>query len=137
MITWIYRPVNNRLARRKWISVAAVLFFLGLIYTFYKTYTGYPFGRSIIALTVYTLFLLLYILLALGRPRTYILENNTVKYKPFKAKIKEYSVDEKNLVIKIKGNFFIRTLYFERDEDLREVLRYLRRLKTLNQVKRL
>lgn len=125
MIAWRYRPINNRVARKKWILIVLSIFIVGLIYTFYRIIMGQPLGRSLMTFTIFSLFVFLYSLIALGRPRTYVLDGNTVFYKPFKAKIEDYSADYENLLIRVKGNLFVRTLYFEREEDFEEALRYL------------
>jgi len=67
-------------------------------------------------------------LITLGKVRFYFIEGGTVYYKPFKTKISEisgFTVDEDNMIIKLHFKkpklIGVKTLYFERKEDLTKV----------------
>ena len=82
---------------------------------------------------MFILFVSLYAIITLGKPRHYYIEGETVYYKPFKTNLRDvdgYEVNEDRLVIKLKkkGIFGVRTLYFESLDDLRQVERFLKRL---------
>ncbi|MET1124021.1 MAG: hypothetical protein ABWW66_02000 [Archaeoglobaceae archaeon] len=129
MIVWSYRVINNRVARRKWLLYISAILLLGVVYTIYKIATGTAPLKAAMMLVIFIFFLSLYAVIVLGKPRTYVIEGDEVRYKPFKAKLsKDYEVDRENLVVRFRGRRVLRTLYFEREEDMKEVLRYLERL---------
>ncbi len=130
---WKYRAVKNPVARIKWITLCLILLLLGFSYTAYKIAMGASYGKSLIATTIFTLFVVLYTIITLGRERYYYIEGNTIYYKPFKtdlSKVKDYEVQEDKLIIKlnVKNPFSVRTLYFENVEDLREVEKLLKKI---------
>ncbi|TDA30504.1 MAG: hypothetical protein DSO00_01145, partial [Archaeoglobi archaeon] len=66
------------------------------------------------------------------KPRYYFLDDEFVIYKPFKTRLGDvtgYSVDEKRLLIKLKkkGILGVKTLYFEKIEDLKEAEKWLKK----------
>ncbi len=130
---WSYRAINNPVARRKWLTLVALLLLVGFAYTAYKIVAGYPAGKAMIVALVFALFVCLYAIITLGKPRNYYIEGGVIYYRPFRTdlkKIEGYEVDEQNLVVKLKGAGFlgVRTLYFENIDDLREVVRALDRI---------
>lgn len=76
----------------------------GFGFTAYKIATGAELGRSLIVATIFVLFVSLYAIITLGKPRHYYIEGDYVYYRPFKTNLKN-----------IEG--------FEVDEEPREVLR--------------
>jgi len=81
---------------------------------------------------LFSLFIFLYALITLGKPRYYSIDDDFIIYKPFKTRlsdIDDYSVDENAMTIKLKkkGILGVRTLYFEKNEDLREAERILKK----------
>ncbi len=129
---WSYRALNNPASRRKWILIILAIIAVGIGYAFYKISIGYPTGKALLETSIFILFVVLYAIITLGKPRVYYIEGGFVYYKPLKTdlrKIKGFEVDEKNLLIKLKGAglFNVRTLYFENLEDLRKAVRFLER----------
>ncbi len=131
---WSYRALNNPVARKKWLSFVALLIIVGFAYTAYKIAAGYPAGKALIVASIFTLFVSLYAIISLGKPRHYYIEGNVIHYKPFKtdlSKVRSYEVDEEKLLIKldVPGIFKVKTLYFENLDDLKQVERYLSRIR--------
>lgn len=131
---WSYRAINNPSARRKWLAFVLVILFLGFGYTAFKIATGAGLGRSVIVAAVFALFVSLYAIITLGKPRYYYIDENYVYYRPFKTdlkKIKGFEVDVNGRVIKLHGAGIlgVRTLYFDSVEDLNEVRRRLEKIK--------
>ncbi len=129
-IIWSYRAVNNRIARKKWGVLVLVIFLAGAAFTALRIASGAPLGRAMIIAAIFNLFVALYAIIAMGKPRTYIIEDDEIIYKPFKARLSEirgYEADYDNLIIKLRGARFIRTLYFEDEDDMKQVERFLRR----------
>lgn len=129
---WSYRAVKNPIARRKWLLfiLAIILIFFG--YGIYRIAIGDATIRVLFPILLFSLFIFLYTIIALGKPRHYLSDEEYIIYKPFKTKISEirsYKVDERNLTIKLnkKGLFGVKTLYFEKIEDLREAERWLKK----------
>jgi hypothetical protein len=130
---WTYRAINNPVAKRKWLVFCLILILLGFGYTANKIVSGEPYGKSLIIAGIFALFISLYTIIALGKPRHYFIEGDFVVYKPFKTnlkKIKGFEVDESGMVIRLKtGNpFSVRTLYFENPDELKKVERMLERI---------
>lgn len=131
---WSYRAVNNRVARKKWLYIGFSLTILGAIYIIHRIYST---GKIYSSLAIFTLFILmvfLYTVLTLGKVRYYFIEDDAIVYRPFRTKIDEiygYEVDEHNKVVRLKLKspkiFAVKTLYFDRDEDLQDVIRFLNR----------
>jgi hypothetical protein len=134
-LIWSYRAVNNPAARRKWISFVLFLLLAGILFTGFRIYSGAPLGRSIIICSMFILFVILYGMITLGKPRHYYVEEETVYYRPFRTNLKDiegYEVDEDRMVIRLKkkGLLGVKTLYFENLDDLRQMERFLKRLKS-------
>jgi len=132
-LIWRYRAIKNPVARVKWLLFCAILMALGFGYTAYKIVVGSPIGKSVIVASIFTLFIVLYTIITLGKYRYYYIENGVVYYKPFKTdlrSVKDYKVDEDRLVIKlhVRNPFSVRTLYFENLEDLKDVEKLLKRI---------
>lgn len=130
---WTYRVLNNPAARKKWLIFVLLILLAGFGYAALRALTGEASGRLLIAITLFTLFLSLYTIITLGKPRHYYIEGDYVFYKPLKTNLKKingFEVDEKNLLIRLKGSglFSVRTLYFENLDDLRQVERKLKRI---------
>ncbi|MCS7130905.1 MAG: hypothetical protein NZ872_05755 [Archaeoglobaceae archaeon] len=129
---WSYRAVKNPIARRKWLYFISILIIFVFGYGIYRILMGENAIRVALLLTIFSLFIFLYAIIALGKPRYYFFDEDRIVYKPFKTKLSDingYKVYEGDLVIRLnkKGIFGVKTLYFERLEDLREVERLLRR----------
>ncbi|MCS7144654.1 MAG: hypothetical protein NZ879_06505 [Archaeoglobaceae archaeon] len=131
---WSYRAVKNPIARRKWLYFISILIIFVFGYGIYRIMLGENAIRVLLLLTIFSLFIFLYAIIALGKPRYYFFDEDQIVYKPFKTKLSDitgYEVEERNLIIKLekKGIFGVKTLYFEKIEDLREAERLLRRKK--------
>lgn len=129
---WSYRAVKNPVARKKWVYFISILIFVVFGYGVYRILTEGNVIRIGLLMTLFSLFIFLYSLIAFGKPRYYFLDEDLIIYKPFKTRIGDirgYKVDEDNLLIKLdkKGIFGVKTLYFEKIEDLREAERWLKR----------
>ncbi len=131
---WSYRAVNNRIARKKWTVFGLSLIVLGIIYTTYRILIT---GKLVSSLAIFTLFaamVFLYTIITLGKVRYYFIEDDRIIYKPFKTSLDEiasYEVDEVNRVIRLKLKkpklFAVKTLYFDKEEEFQDVLRFLRK----------
>lgn len=131
---WSYRAVNNRMARRKWTALSFTLILLGLIYTAYRVYSTSKLFSSLAIFTLFATMVFLYTIITLGKVRYYFIEGNTVFYKPFKTDLEDvegYEADRENMVIKLKLKkpkiFAVKTLYFDKEDEFEDVLRFLRR----------
>jgi len=131
---WSYRAVNNRIARRKWIAFGLFLIVLGIIYTTYRILITGKLVSSLAIFTLFTAMVFLYTIITLGKVRYYFIEDDKIIYKPFKTSLDEvnsYEVDEANRVIRLKLKkprlFAVKTLYFDKEEEFQEVLRFLKR----------
>ncbi len=129
---WSYRAIKNPVARKKWLVFLAALLIVFFSYGIYRVLMGESWIRIALLLALFSLFIFLYALITLGKPRYYSVDDEFIIYKPFKTRISDlegYSVDENAMTIKLrkKGIFGVRTLYFERLEDLREAERILRK----------
>jgi len=78
--------------------------------------------------------LFLYAIITLGKIRYYYIEDDIIKYKPFKtyiSNIEEFEINRDLKIIRLKlkrsSIFAVRTLYFENIEDLEEVAKFLKR----------
>jgi len=78
--------------------------------------------------------LFLYAIITLGKIRYYYIEDDVIKYKPFKthiSNIEDFEINRDLKIIKLKlkksSIFAVRTLYFEDIEDLEEVAKFLKR----------
>ncbi|MEM0350239.1 MAG: hypothetical protein QXR27_06040 [Archaeoglobaceae archaeon] len=128
---WSYRAIKNPVARRKWLTFIFSLILLGFLYSIYRILLGENLIKVFLIFTLFSLFLFLYAIISLGKPRYYLMDEEFIVYKPFKTKIsdvKGYIVDDKNLLIKLnKKGFGVKTLYFERLEDLRNAEKWLKK----------
>ncbi len=129
---WSYRAVKNPVARRKWLLFLGSILILFFGYAAYRIAIGESVIRVALLLAIFSLFIFLYSIITLGKPRYYFFEDETIIYKPFKTKLSDiegYTVNEERLVIKLKkkGIFGVKTLYFERIEDLREVEKMIKK----------
>jgi len=129
---WSYRAVKNPAARRKWIAFISIIVAIILGYGAYRILIGENVIRIALLLTIFSLFIFLYAIIALGKPRYYLVDGEFLIYKPFRTRLSDitgYSVDEGRLLIKLekKGLFGVKTLYFEKIEDLKEAERWLKR----------
>ena len=132
---WSYRAVNNRIARKKWLALSSTLIGVGLIYTIFRILYSGKLVSSLAIFTIFALMVFLYTIITLGKVRYYFIEGNEIVYKPFKTKIEnveEYEVDRENMVIKLKLKkpkvFAVKTLYFDKEEEFEDVLRFLKRV---------
>jgi len=129
---WSYRAIKNPVTRKKWLVFLAALLIVFFSYGIYRVLMGESWIRIALLLALFSLFIFLYALITLGKPRYYSVDDEFIIYKPFKTRISDlegYSVDENAMTIKLKkkGIFGVRTLYFERLEDLREAERILKK----------
>ncbi len=128
MIVWSYRVIKNRVARRKWLLVISAIFVAGLTNAIYEIISGEPLKKSAVITAFFVLFMFLYAIIVLGKPRYYWIDGDTIYYKPFKRKITEnFEIDEEKLLIKFKDWKLPRTLYFENREDFENVKKYLKK----------
>lgn len=128
MIVWRYRVIKNGVARRKWLLIVSAMLIAGLSYSVYGMISGEPLKKSAVATAFFVLFLFLYTIIVLGKPRYYWIDGDTVYYRPFKRKItRNFEVDDEKLLIKFKDWKLPRTLYFENKEDLENVKKYLKK----------
>ena len=132
---WSYRAVNNRIARKKWLALSSTLIGVGLIYTIFRILYSGKLVSSLAIFTIFALMVFLYTIITLGKVRYYFIEENEIVYKPFKTKIEDvegYEVDRENMVIKLKLKkpkvFAVKTLYFDKEEEFEDVLRFLKRV---------
>jgi hypothetical protein len=131
-VSWCYRAVKNPAARRKWVAFISIVVAIIFGYGAYRILIGDNAIRVALLLAIFSLFILLYAIIALGKPRYYFLDDEFVIYKPFKTRLGDvtgYSVDEKRLLIKLKkkGILGVKTLYFEKIEDLKEAEKWLKK----------
>ena len=132
---WSYRAVNNRIARKKWLALSSTLIGVGLIYTIFRILYSGKLVSSLAIFTIFALMVFLYTIITLGKVRYYFIEENEIVYKPFKTKIEDvegYEVDRENMVIKLKLKrpkvFAVKTLYFDKEDEFEDVLRFLKRV---------
>ncbi|WP_456469462.1 hypothetical protein [Archaeoglobus sp.] len=130
---WTYRVLNNPAARKKWLSFVFMIIAAGFGYTAYKILSSGEIGKSLIVAAIFALFVSLYAIITLGKPRHYYIEGDYVYYKPFKTNLKrveDFEVDEDRMLIRLKGAgiFRVRTLYFENQDDLRQAVRVLNKI---------
>ncbi|ADB57133.1 hypothetical protein [Archaeoglobus profundus] len=132
---WSYRAVNNRVARKKWLALGFGLIVVGLIYTIFRIIYSSKLISSLAIFTIFALMVFLYTIITLGKVRYYFIEGNEIVYKPFRTKIEDvegYEVDRDNMVIRLKLKrpkiFAVRTLYFDKEEEFEDVLRFLKRV---------
>lgn len=131
---WRYRAINNPIARKKWLAFCATLLAIGFGYSIYRYLVTGNLRLTLLLLSFFTLMIFLYTIITLGKFRYYYIDDDVIRYKPFKtylSNIESFEVDYKNKVIKLKLRkskpFAVKTLYFENDEDLEEVIRFLKR----------
>ncbi|MFN3383728.1 MAG: hypothetical protein ACK401_02390 [Archaeoglobaceae archaeon] len=128
---WSYRAIKNPVARKKWLSLVSILVTIGFVYSIYRILIGENLFKILLIFALFSLFIFLYAIISLGKPRFYLMDEELIIYKPFKTKLSEvqgFEVDEKNLRIRLKKRGFgVRTLYFEKIEDLRNAERWLRK----------
>jgi len=135
-VIWTYRALNNPAARKKWLLFVLAIIITGMGYTAFKIAIDGISGRLLITTMIFILFVSLYAIITLGKPRYYYIEGDYVYYKPFKTNLKEiedFEVDEDKMLIKLKGAglLSVRTLYFENRDELREVVRKLNMIKKI------
>ncbi len=130
---WRYRAVNNPVAKKKWLAFCSFLLILGVGYSLYRYSVTGNLKFTMLTLSFFALMIFLYTIITLGKPRYYYL-NDEIVYKPFKtplSNVEDFEVDYDNKLIRLKlkkpSLFAVKTLYFESDEDLEEVARFLRR----------
>ncbi|MEM2022519.1 MAG: hypothetical protein QXI31_02450, partial [Archaeoglobaceae archaeon] len=83
MIVWSYRVIKNRVARRKWLLVISAIFVAGLANSIYEIISGEPLKKSAVITAFFVLFMFLYTIIVLGKPRYYWIDGDTIYYKPF------------------------------------------------------
>ncbi|WP_202319958.1 hypothetical protein [Archaeoglobus neptunius] len=130
---WTYRALNNPASRKKWIIFVFVIILAGFGYTGYKILSGGEIGKSLIVAAIFALFVSLYAIITLGKPRHYYIEGDYVYYRPFKTNLREiedFEVCEEKKLIKLKGAgiLSVRTLYFENQDDMKQVVRKLNKI---------
>jgi len=127
-LIWNYRAVNNRIARKKWIYLSLSLILLAIVVSFVRFSSGVEIKKIVLSLAIFIFVVTLYMLITLGKIRYYFIEGDTIYYKPFKTKLEDvegFDVDKENMVIRLKFKkpkfFGVKTLYFEKMEDLEKV----------------
>ncbi|MDK2795514.1 MAG: hypothetical protein PWQ58_713 [Archaeoglobaceae archaeon] len=129
---WSYRAVKNPAARKKWLTFILVIVAFVFGYGAYRVAIGDNAIRIALLLAIFSLFIFLYAIITLGKPRYYFMDEELLIYKPFNTRLSDvrgYSVDENRLIIRLskKGLFGVKTLYFDRLEDLREAEKWLKK----------
>ncbi len=128
---WSYRAIKNPVARKKWLSLVFILVAIGFVYSVYRILLGENVIKVLLIFALFSLFIFLYAIISLGKPRFYLMDEEMIIYKPFKTKLSEvegFEIEEENLRIRLKKRGFgVKTLYFEKLEDLRNAERWLRR----------
>jgi len=132
-LVWNYRAVNNPAARKKWLIYGVVfLVFVLAAGTFRYVSTG-DMKRTLLATSIFVLFVIMYIQIVLGKVRQYMIDDK-IRYKPFRTDLKDvkgFRVDEDAKKISLELNGFsplaVRTLYFEDDDDLSDAVRFLKK----------
>lgn len=131
---WNYRAINNPVARKKWLLFGVLLLVFAVIAGAVRYVSTGEFGESLIITGLLLLFIFLYIQIVLGKVRQYSIDNEYIRYKPFKTdlkKLKGYKVDADSLKIDLELNksslFAVKTLYFEDMEGLEEAEIFLRK----------
>jgi len=78
--------------------------------------------------------LFLYAIITLGKIRYYYIEDDIIRYKPFKTyitNIEDFEINRDLKIIKLKlkrpSIFAVKTLYFEDINDLEEVAKFLKK----------
>ncbi|RLI76143.1 hypothetical protein DRO97_01545 [Archaeoglobales archaeon] len=132
---WSYRAVNNKIARKKWIYLSLSLILSAIIVSFLRFSGGVDVKKIVLSLTIFIFVVMLYMLITLGKIRYYFIEEDTIYYKPLKTKleeIKDFVVDKENMVIRLKFKKLkllgVKTLYFEKLEDLEKAEKLLKDL---------
>ncbi|MEM1579045.1 MAG: hypothetical protein QXN34_00195 [Archaeoglobaceae archaeon] len=128
---WSYRAIRNPVARKKWLLIISFLVLIGLCYSIYRVIVGENLIRILLIFTIFSLFIFLYAIISLGKPRFYLMDDELIIYKPFKTRLNQihgFEVNERNLTIKLKKKGFgVKTLYFEKIEDLKSAEKWLKR----------
>ncbi len=131
-VMWAYRAVNNPVARKKWLAFGLSLLILAILMGIYKYIKTGDIGKVLIVTTIFILVAVLYTIVMLGKVRYYYIDDTKISYKPFKTNldnIEDFEVDEKNKVIRLRlkkpSLLSVKLLYFERDEDMKDVVRRL------------
>ncbi|HIP63574.1 MAG TPA: hypothetical protein EYH04_05680 [Archaeoglobus profundus] len=127
---WKYRIINNPAARRKWIIFYLCLFGVCLFYSI----LNYKGTITLLSFSFFTLMLFLYAIITLGKIRYYYIEDDIIRYKPFKTyitNIEDFEINRDLKIIKLKlkrpSIFAVKTLYFEDINDLEEVAKFLKK----------
>jgi len=133
-VIWRYRAINNPVARKKWLTFCTILLLIGFGYSIYKYLVTGNLKITLLSLSFFSLMIFLYTIITLGKFRYYYIDDDAIRYKPFKtylSNVEDFEVDYDRRVIKLKLKkftlFAVKTLYFENDDDLEEVLRFLKR----------
>ena len=128
---WKYRAVNNPVAKKKWLMYSVCLIVLAIATIVYRISSGLNPKKGLIALTSFFLVIFLYTIIMLGKERYYFI-NDEIRYKPFKTRLEDienFEVDKENKLIRLKlrksSLFAVKTLYFEDEEEMDEVVRFL------------
>ncbi len=131
---WRYRAINNPVARKRWLTFCTILLIIGFGYSIYRYLVTGNLKVTLLLLSFFSLMIFLYTIITLGKFRYYYIDDDTIRYRPFKtylSNVEDFEVDYNRKVIKLKLKkstlFAVKTLYFENDEDLEEVSRFLKR----------
>jgi len=131
---WKYRAINNPVAKKKWLTYSLCLVILAIATVTYRISAGLSPKKGLVALTSFFLVIFLYTIIMLGKERYYFV-NDEIRYKPFKTKLEDienFEVDRENKLIRLKlrkpSFFAVKTLYFEDEEEMEEVIRFLEKV---------
>jgi hypothetical protein len=132
-LVWNYRAIKNPSARKKWLMYGLGLLIFAIVAGAYRYIVTGDFGRTLIITSLFILVVFMYIQIVLGKVRHYYIDDK-IRYKPFRTDLKNlegFEVDENQMKINLKlkkpSLFAVRTLYFEDEDDMKDVIRFLNR----------
>ncbi len=131
---WRYRAINNPIARRRWLTFCTILLIIGFGYSIYRFLITGNLKITLLSLSFFSLMIFLYTIITLGKFRYYYIDDEAIRYRPFKtylSNVEDLEVDHDKKVIRLKlkkpSIFAVKMLYFENYDDLEEVARFLKR----------
>ena len=130
-LVWNYRAIKNPSARKKWLIYGLCLLIFAVAAGVYRYAVTKDFGKTLIITSLFILVVFMYIQIVLGKVRHYYIDDK-IRYRPFRTDLKNlkgFEVDEDEMKINLKlkkpSILAVRTLYFEDEDDLKDVVRFL------------
>jgi len=130
-LVWNYRAIKNPSARKKWLIYGLALLVFATGAGAYRYLVTKDLGKTLIITSLFILVVFMYIQIVLGKVRYYYIDDK-IRYRPFRTDLKNlkgFEVDKSQLKINLKlkkpSIFAVRTLYFEDEDDLKDVVRFL------------